>query len=208
MKIVWRTLTLLFAVSAVLIVLLADRSTLIGPGAAAESLGEFTPLTGRLPAPDLAFTTRDGATKQLKDFRGRVVLVNLWATWCGPCVEEMPSLDRLQARLGTDLTIIALSEDRRGAALVDPFLAKIGIKSLAVYLDPKSAALAAFGVEGLPTSFLIDRDGDLLGKLEGAAVWDSPKMLRLLQPYLAPAPVQRAEIAPAREIVTRAAISP
>jgi thiol-disulfide isomerase/thioredoxin len=154
-------------------------------GATASPLGHFIALDGKLPAPALAFTTRDGAEKHLADFKGQLVLVNLWATWCGPCVEEMPALDRLQTKLGQRLTILAISQDRRGAAVVDPFLAKTGITHLAVFLDPKSAAIEAFGVQGLPTSFLIGRDGMILGKLEGAAKWDEAPMLSRLETYIA-----------------------
>jgi thiol-disulfide isomerase/thioredoxin len=148
-------------------------------------LGQFIARDKPLPAPALSFTTRDGAAKALSDFRGSPVLVNLWATWCVPCVEEMPALDRLQAKLGDKLRILAISEDRRGADVVDPFLDQHGIKNLAVYLDPKSSALNELGVQGLPTSFLIDRDGMILGKLEGAAKWDEEPMLSLLQRYIA-----------------------
>ncbi len=80
--------------------------------------GKFTPLASPQPAPAVSFATRTGAPASFADFAGRVVLVNLWATWCGPCVEEMPSLARLQAKLG-DLAIVAVSEDRRGAELVE-----------------------------------------------------------------------------------------
>lgn len=155
------------------------------PGASASPLGHFIALDGKLPAPALAFTSRDGVEKHLADFKGQLVLVNLWATWCGPCVEEMPALDRLQAKLGDKLRILAISQDRRGADVVDPFLAKTGILHLAVFLDPKSAAIEAFGVQGLPTSFLIGRDGMILGKLEGAAKWDEGPMLSRLETYIA-----------------------
>lgn len=151
----------------------------------AQAFGQFIALDPRPPAPALAFTTRTGEPKQLADFRGRLVLVNLWATWCAPCVEEMPALDQLQAKLGAGLTILAISEDRRGADLVEPFLTQHGIKNLGIYLDPKSAATDAFGVQGLPTSFLIDDDGKVIGKLEGAAKWDEPAMLAVLQRYIA-----------------------
>src|SRR6185437_8753104 len=119
------------------------------------------------------------------DFKGRVLLVNLWATWCGPCVEEMPALERLQAQLGDKLTILAISEDRGGEAAVAPFLAKNDIKQLAIYLDPKGAATSAFGAEGLPTSYLIAADGTILGKEEGGAKWDDAAMVAKLTPYLA-----------------------
>lgn len=156
------------------------------PEAAGE--GEFSLLDPPRPAPELGFTTRDGTPRRLADFRGRVVLVNLWATWCGPCVEEMPSLDRLQAKLGSAITVLAISEDRRGESAVAPFLAKLKLGHLAVYLDPKNGAIKAFGVQGLPTSYLITSDGRVRAVLEGSADWDNPAMMARLKPYLAPPP--------------------
>jgi thiol-disulfide isomerase/thioredoxin len=156
-----------------------------GNGAPQEAaLGQFTPLDPPRPAPALTFTGRDGTPRSLADFRGRWVLVNLWATWCAPCVREMPSLDRLQAALGTRLAIVAISEDRGAAPVVDPFLEKLGLKQLAIYLDPKGAAGQALKARGLPTSVLIDGEGRMVGMLEGAAEWDSPKMRATLERYL------------------------
>ena len=148
------------------------------------ALGQFTPLDPPRPAPELSFSGRDGSPARLADFRGRVVLVNLWATWCAPCVREMPSLDRLQEKLGNRLDVIAISEDRGGAHVVEPFLAKLEVKHLAIYLDAGAAAQGAFQVRGLPTSFLIDADGRILGSLEGAAIWDTPEMVARLDAYL------------------------
>jgi hypothetical protein len=82
------------------------------------------------------------------------------------------------------LTILAVSEDRRGAELVDPFVAKHGVEKLAIYLDAKNEAGHAFAVEGLPTSVLIDREGQVRARLEGAAQWDSDAMVKLLNPYV------------------------
>jgi thiol-disulfide isomerase/thioredoxin len=148
------------------------------------ALGQFTPLDPPRPAPELGFTSRDGTPLHLADFRGSVVLVNLWATWCGPCVREMPSLDRLQAQFGDRLLVLAISEDRGGAHVVDPFLEKLALAHLAIFLDASSAAQQAFKVRGLPTSFLIDRDGRILGSLEGGAVWDAQDMVARLERYL------------------------
>ncbi len=148
------------------------------------ALGQFTPLDPPRPAPELSFTSRGGKALSLADFRGRFVLVNLWATWCGPCVREMPSLDRLQAQLGDRLSVLAISEDRGAGHVVEPFLDKLGLRRLAVYLDPDSAAQQAFAIRGLPTSFLIDRDGRILASLEGAAEWDAPSMVARLERYL------------------------
>jgi thiol-disulfide isomerase/thioredoxin len=155
-----------------------------GPMKQEAALGQFTPLDPPRPAPELGFTSRDGTALRLADFRGRVVLVNLWATWCGPCVREMPSLDRLQAQFGDRLLVLAISEDRGGAHVVDPFLEKLALAHLAIFLDATSAAQQAFKVRGLPTSFLIDRDGRILGSLEGGAEWDAPDMLARLERYL------------------------
>jgi hypothetical protein len=99
-------------------------------------------------------------------------------------VREMPSLDRLQAKLGSRLAILAVSEDRGGAHVVDPFLEKLGLAALATYLDPKSALSGELEVTGLPTTFLIDDQGRILGQLEGAAEWDSPRMVRTIERYL------------------------
>jgi thiol-disulfide isomerase/thioredoxin len=148
------------------------------------ALGQFTPLDPPRPAPELGFASRDGTQLRLADFRGRAVLVNLWATWCGPCVREMPSLDRLQARFGDRLLVLAISQDRGGAHVVDPFLEKLALGHLAIFLDASSAAQQAFKVRGLPTSFLIDRDGRILGSLEGGAEWDAPDMVARLERYL------------------------
>jgi peroxiredoxin len=96
----------------------------------------------------------------------------------------MPSLERMQSRLRDKITVIAISEDRGGSKTVEPFINKLGLKSFKTYLDPKSAVGRAFKVAGLPTSFLIDREGRVLGRVEGAAEWDSPKLLEVLKSFL------------------------
>ena len=168
----------------------------VASGPPAELRFEFTPLDPPQPAPALRFTARDGTPKTLVDFCGRVVLVNFWATWCGPCRAEMPSLDRLQAKLGRRLTVLAISEDRRGADAIDPFLARLKLSALAVYLDPNNGALQAFGLRGLPTSILVDRDGRMLWRVEGGVDWTSAEAAAKLDPYLAPPPptLQRTSV--------------
>ena len=147
-------------------------------------LGEFVPSSQPFAAPTISLTDSNGHTLELSDLRGKLVLVNLWATWCGPCLREMPSLERLQSRLGERLAVLAVSEDRGGNKTVEPFIAKLGLKSVKIYIDPKSEVGRAFGARGLPTSFLIDREGKVLGRVEGAAEWDSPKILGVLEPLL------------------------
>jgi thiol-disulfide isomerase/thioredoxin len=166
---------------------------LAGAGTAAEDgavsverprLGEFIPNSPPIPAPTISVVDLAGNTVSLSDFAGRLVLINFWATWCEPCLREMPSLERMQSRLGDQITVVAISEDRGGSKTVEPFINKLGLKSFKTYLDPKSDAGRAFKVAGLPTSFLIDREGRVLGRIEGAAEWDSPKLLGVLKSFL------------------------
>jgi thiol-disulfide isomerase/thioredoxin len=145
------------------------------------------------PAPSLAFVTLSGRPRTLEDFRGGFILVNLWATWCGPCVREMPSLDRAQAKLGDRLRILAISEDKRGEKVVGPFLTKLAPAHLAVFLDAPNAASRAFNRRVLPTSYLIDRSGRIVASLEGSVEWDSPRVIAALEAYLAQDQAKRAE---------------
>jgi thiol-disulfide isomerase/thioredoxin len=147
-------------------------------------LGEFIPAASPQPAPEISFTDTAGNPVALADFKGKFVLLNLWATWCQPCLKEMPSLAALQARLGPALTVLAVSEDRGGAEIVQPFVAKLGLDQLKIYLDPKSTAIHAFAARGLPSSFMIDNDGRVLGKVEGGADWDSDEMRAALAKLL------------------------
>src|SRR5207342_2804141 len=95
------------------------------------------PATPPQPAPQTGFTDSDGNPATLSDFKGKPTLVNLWATWCQPCLKEMPSLQRLQAKLAGRLTIAAVSQDRAGGKLVNPFVAEQNLQDLKIYLDPK-----------------------------------------------------------------------
>ena len=147
-------------------------------------LGEFVPSSQPFTAPAISLADTNGHSIELSELRGKLVLVNLWATWCEPCLREMPSLERLQSRLGERIAVLAVSEDRGGNKTVEPFIAKLGLKSVKIYIDPKSEVGHAFGARGLPTSFLIDREGKVLGRVEGAAEWDSPKILGVLEPLL------------------------
>ncbi|MDR3516188.1 MAG: TlpA disulfide reductase family protein [Azospirillaceae bacterium] len=139
---------------------------------AGDTPSRFVPAEPPRAVPSLRFVDGDGHTVGLGDFAGKVVLLNLWATWCGPCVREMPSLDRLQATMGgSDFVVIALSVDRGGLATVVPFFQRTGVRSLPIYLDPAGGAAQRLGVRGLPTTLLIDRDGHEVARAEGAVDW-------------------------------------
>ena len=162
--------------------------------AAAPARGEEAPQNFVLygapkPVPDLGFEDGLGKALRLADFRGRVVVLNLWATWCLPCRKDMPTLDRLQAQLGgSAFEVVAVSVDRGGMKVVDPFLREIGIAHLAKYLDPGGEVPGRLGAFGLPTTLLIDRQGQELGRLVGPAEWDRADMVDFLRKMIARKP--------------------
>jgi thiol-disulfide isomerase/thioredoxin len=120
--------------------------------------------------PEIQFENGEGETMSLADFRGKVVLPNIWATWCAPCRREMPTLQRLQAELGGPaFEVVALSIDRKGLPAVQEFYAELGLETLPIYVDETGAAQRALSVLGLPTTLLLDRDGNEIGRLLGPA---------------------------------------
>lgn len=132
--------------------------------------------------PEVRFQDDTGRPMTLADFRGRVVLLNVWATWCPPCRKEMPSLDRLQTKLGgPPFEVVALSIDHEGVGAVQRFYREVGVKALKVYIDPTTDAAGRLGILGIPGTLLIDRNGKELGRALGPAEWDSPESLALIR---------------------------
>jgi len=121
-------------------------------------------------------------------FRGKVVLLNLWATWCGPCRTEMPALDRLQAKLGgSRFEVVALSTDADGVKAVREFYGALELQHLAVYIAGEGKVLTTLGVPGIPTTLLIDAEGREIGRYVGAADWESEAFQKVVRSYLQPA---------------------
>ncbi len=148
----------------------------------------FTYTEPSRPVPEVAFVDEAGAAASLSDFRGGAVLVNFWATWCAPCIREMPTLDRLQAALGgARFTVLVVSIDRDGAKVAAPFLKRLGVTRLRTHLDPKRKLAQAFAIVGLPTSILIDGAGREVGRVQGPAEWDAPEARELIRHFM-PAP--------------------
>ncbi len=132
--------------------------------------------------PKLRFANGAGAAMSLADFRGRVVLLNIWATWCVPCRKEMPTLDRLQEKLGgSQFEVVVLSIDQGGAAAVQSFYGDIGVRRLGVYVDTSGKVARDLNIVGLPTTLLIDREGRERARLIGPAVWDSPEIVSAIK---------------------------
>jgi thiol-disulfide isomerase/thioredoxin len=111
--------------------------------------------------------------------------LNFWATWCPPCIAEMPALDKLQAEMGgKDFAVVAVSTDREGIKKSAPFYRRAGIKNLTLYNDTRGNLLDAFKVKSLPITVLLDREGRVIGRMEGAAQWDSAEAKALIAHYL------------------------
>lgn len=132
--------------------------------------------------PDGVFLTPDGVSHGLAEFKGRGMVVNLWATWCAPCVAEMPSLESLSKALAPrDIAVLPMSSDRGGAEAVRAWFQQHGISGLPVLLDPKGALARAFEARGIPTTVIINRDGRQVARLEGAADWAQPEAQALVR---------------------------
>ncbi len=140
-----------------------------------EELSRLEPGIQAKSVPAVGFADGTGRRHMLREFRGRYVLLNLWATWCSPCVRELPALVTLQASVPkTKLEVVAVNVDRSRAAETADFLKEHGAASLGVYLDSNTALMRAFLVYGLPFSILIDPEGREVARATGPANWDAP----------------------------------
>ena len=138
------------------------------------------------PIASIAFEDGQGRPRSLAEFRGKVVLLNIWATWCGPCRREMPSLDRLHGLLGgSDFEVVALSIDRAGLEVVRKFYTNVGIRNLGIYVDSSGKVTRELVTVGVPATLLIDRTGRELGRLVGPAEWDEPSIVEFLKLIIA-----------------------
>jgi thiol-disulfide isomerase/thioredoxin len=159
-----------------------------GPGTNPLSAGAMTAFVFKKspePLPEIAFQDASGKERTLNDWRGKVVLLNLWATWCAPCRKEMPSLDRLQGELGSDrFEVVAVSVDKTGIEGARKFLDQIKVERLAVFADPTIRMGTALKAIGMPATLLIDSEGREVGRLVGPAEWDSEEAKRLIKAAL------------------------
>ena len=146
----------------------------------------FTPTPNPRPVPAFQYLDANGKPTSLKALRGKVILLNVWATWCPPCVEEMPTLNKLQAMLGgKDFEVVALSVDKGGVFAVKSFYQENFIDHLAIDVDPTTHALDALHVLGTPTTILIDRQGREVARTLGPEAWDQPEIVAQIKHYIA-----------------------
>ncbi|HEX2448334.1 MAG TPA: TlpA disulfide reductase family protein [Methyloceanibacter sp.] len=163
----------------------------IGPLAGLNK-GPMAPLLVRpkpLDLPKVTFADKDGKPKSLADFKGEVVLLNIWATWCVPCREEMPALDKLETKLGgKDFAVVAVNIDKGGPDKAASFLKETGADHLALYTDPSGKLFAELKAVGMPTTLVVDRNGKEIARLVGPADWASPEAIAVIEAAIA-APV-------------------
>ncbi len=152
-----------------------------------DEMAGFQVLTPPIPTEGLEFLDKDGQSLELSAFQGRVVLINFWATWCAPCLAEMPSLNRLQIALGNedlagaDFQVITIATGRNADKDIDSFFTNQNITDLTRYRDPNLRLALALGAGSLPTTVLMDRDGSIIARLQGEADWDSEAATRLIE---------------------------
>lgn len=182
--------SLIFAVSLLLLAG-CDRAAEAPAQPAAEGEVSGTP-TGLMtrqfagtPIPAMQFSDAAGGTLDLAAQDGPV-LINLWATWCAPCIKEMPQLDTLAAELEGEVRVITISQDMRGAEVVTPFFARAGFAKLEPWLDPETSLSAQFTPEGmLPLTILFDASGKEVLRVAGGYEWDSPEAIAMIREGLA-----------------------
>lgn len=142
----------------------------------------FVEILNREPATLSPFLDASGTSVRIEDFRGRTVVLNLWAPWCVPCLQEMPSLDRLAARLpARDFSVVAVTKDPVGDSPSRRTFERMGLKRLGLYLDPEGKLASEVGTRGFPTTLIVGRDGAALALREGATDWDSDAMVARLE---------------------------
>ena len=144
------------------------------------SLKKLTVLEAPPAQPQAIYKSPDGAQMRLSDYQGKVVLLNVWATWCAPCVAEMPSLDRLEAQMGgVDFAVVPISLDKN-ASYISPFFERANIKNLPAWHDAEYSLNRALSLSYVPISVFYDRQGREIARVPGEVVWDSEEALALI----------------------------
>ena len=165
----------LVLVAAAAVVLYVIPSARVHAGNKPQALSALVAEPKPVAAPAVAFADRAGKAHMLSEFRGRYVLLNLWATWCGPCVKELPALAKLQGSVPAGLVVLPVNVGRSTAAETESFLASHDAARLGVYVDNNLALMRAMHVYGLPVTVLIDPQGRVVDRADGPADWDAPE---------------------------------
>lgn len=145
----------------------------------------FRAVTPAIQVPQFYFKDGNGKTIDLAAFKGKIVLLNVWATWCGPCIRELPALNRLQKQFAdSDFTVLAVSIDKEGLEVVKPFYDQLKLNSLNMYSDANRAMGVFFPMDVVPANFIINREGMLVSFLRSYINWDDPEVTNMISFYL------------------------
>ena len=181
-------ITLLRAIIVVLVYIVWSDTSLTKASTPPPKEGDmvkFMELAPPLPVPEASFYTSNGKKINLNMFKGAWLLVNFWATWCAPCISELPSLYNLkQNKSSSKFKILLVSIDRAGPKVYKPFLKKLELSHLNSASDPKANLMRALKISGIPTTLLIDPNGYIVGMYTGDAKWDHPFAETLLMHYV------------------------
>jgi thiol-disulfide isomerase/thioredoxin len=181
-------ITLLRAIIVVLVYIVWSDTSLTKASTPPPKEGDmvkFVELAPPLPVPEASFYTSNGKKINLNMFKGAWLLVNFWATWCAPCISELPSLYNLkQNKSSSKFKILLVSIDRAGPKVYKPFLKKLGLSQLKSASDPKANLMRALKISGIPTTLLIDPKSYIVGMYTGDAKWDHPFAETLLMHYV------------------------
>ncbi len=155
------------------------------PPAFSGGYGSWEAFADPQPAPAIDFLDPDGERINLDAYKGQTLLVNFWATWCAPCIRELPALDELQADMGSEaFQVLIISIDRKGLEVAQPFLDNLEVEHLKTAADPKGALAREMKATGLPTTVIISPEGKVMGRLLGDAEWNSDGAKALVRYYL------------------------
>ncbi len=183
-----RSIVISLALGVIVLITATDASAAAACTSPPASLGRWQPAMAGAAAPDQPWFDEHGGERRLADTNGKATIVNFWATWCAPCVKEMPALDRLAAAVAGDgIIVLPLSADREGVPVVRKFYAANRLQHLPVAIDRMGRVARALSVGGLPTTILVDATGREVGRVVGVAEWDAADAIAFLRRCLKPA---------------------
>lgn len=172
------------AVIALIAFFPSKKGNAVGPELVGQ-MQNFVLANRLVERPEISWKDAQGKNFSLADFDGKVVLFNYWASWCAPCQRELPGIDRLQAKMGGDnFTVVALNIDKGGKRVAMKNAIRLNLKNLKLFIDPKQETARKLGLRAMPSTFLFDRKGNLLGKMESGAEWDTPEAIALLNYFI------------------------